>query len=322
MQKLERLINLVAALLETERPLTRVEIRERVPGYGEDGAGFHRMFERDKNSLRSMGIPLRVEELPGVEAEGEAGYIIDRDEYAMADPGLTREEMDALGLAASVVRLADAPLDGALGKLGGTNRQLRASQDRSAIELTNDERLAVAFSARASRSVAHFSYNGKQRAIEIARFSFRYGRWYLHGWDRSVDERRTFRMDRVEGEITPGPSGAYEPPTTSEALWLPPWQMGEDEPVTVQLWVATDYVAVCQRLAPHANVVTEQGDGTVFSFTVTNELAFRSFVVEFLDKAEVVSPKPVRERFVAWVRDTLAHHEMKHAVTTTSGAGS
>ena len=56
MDKLERLLNLTAALLNTERPLSAGELRERIPGaYSEDLIAFRRMFERDKADLRAIG---------------------------------------------------------------------------------------------------------------------------------------------------------------------------------------------------------------------------------------------------------------------------
>ena len=59
--KLERLLNLTAALLDTPRPLTAEQLRQRVPGYPSDAVAFHRAFERDTDDLRELGIPLRRE---------------------------------------------------------------------------------------------------------------------------------------------------------------------------------------------------------------------------------------------------------------------
>ncbi|MEK9999630.1 MAG: hypothetical protein VW623_05935, partial [Acidimicrobiaceae bacterium] len=67
MDKLERLLNLTAALLHAEIPLTAEELRDRVGGYPDTKATFRRAFERDKDDLRSMGMPLRVEPVPGVD---------------------------------------------------------------------------------------------------------------------------------------------------------------------------------------------------------------------------------------------------------------
>src|SRR5918994_6959389 len=102
--KLERLLNLTALLLATPRPLTAQEIRERLDAYPDDLAAFRRAFERDKDALRAMGFPLEVAEVPGT-AHPVDGYRIPKDRYYLRDPGLTPEELAALRLASTVVRL-------------------------------------------------------------------------------------------------------------------------------------------------------------------------------------------------------------------------
>src|SRR5215207_2600594 len=103
--RLERLLNLTAALLDASVPLTIDQIRERVPGYPADaGETFRRAFERDKESLRHMGIPLRTEDIPGTDPPAP-GYRIRRDEYALADPGLGPDELAALNLAITTVQV-------------------------------------------------------------------------------------------------------------------------------------------------------------------------------------------------------------------------
>ena len=65
MSRIERLVNLTAALLAAERPLSADELRSRVPGYPDEKASFRRQFERDKEVLRDLGLPLSMESLPG-----------------------------------------------------------------------------------------------------------------------------------------------------------------------------------------------------------------------------------------------------------------
>ena len=61
MQRIERLLNLIAALLDSSRPMTAEEIRTRIAGYDQaNPEAFRRAFERDKVALRDMGIPLEV----------------------------------------------------------------------------------------------------------------------------------------------------------------------------------------------------------------------------------------------------------------------
>src|SRR5437588_11798277 len=118
MDRLGRLINLVAALLEAERPLTADELHQRLPGYAEDRLAFRRSFERDKDVLREMGVPLVLEPVdasqPGLE-----GYRIPKEEYYLKDPGLDPDELAALHLAASAVPLEGPRRNQAFGKPGG-----------------------------------------------------------------------------------------------------------------------------------------------------------------------------------------------------------
>ncbi|HYX80342.1 MAG TPA: DNA-binding transcriptional regulator, partial [Actinomycetota bacterium] len=81
MQPLERLVNLVALLLDSRRPLTFEEIRERMPeGYPqEDEDSAKRMFERDKDLLRDIGVP--IEAVATDAWDVERGYVIRKDRY-------------------------------------------------------------------------------------------------------------------------------------------------------------------------------------------------------------------------------------------------
>ena len=90
--KVERLMNLVIALLSTDGYLPAERIRRNVAGYAESPSdeAFSRMFERDKNELRDLGIPLetgRVSALDPIE-----GYRINRDAYALPEIDLTPDE--------------------------------------------------------------------------------------------------------------------------------------------------------------------------------------------------------------------------------------
>src|SRR5947209_18989208 len=118
MDRLERLINRVAALLEAERPLTADELHQRLPGYADSTAAFRRAFERDKEVLREMGIPLARELVDPTQPNSD-GYRIPKDEYYLQDPGLAPDELAALHLAASAVHVEGARGMEALCKLGG-----------------------------------------------------------------------------------------------------------------------------------------------------------------------------------------------------------
>src|SRR5439155_3039022 len=150
-EKLERLLNLTAALLETPRPLSAAEVARRVYGYPEEKSAFRRAFERDKEDLREMGVPLVISEIPGTDPP-ETGYRIPKDQYYLRDPGLEPDELAALHLAACTVRLDG--IEGAEGvwKLGG--RPHDVSTDETGPELTPlpvDPRLVMLWDAVAQR---------------------------------------------------------------------------------------------------------------------------------------------------------------------------
>ena len=129
MQKvIERILNLLAYLLTVERPVTADEIRNTVAGYDRDNdSAFHRTFERDKDLLRRLGIPIEREATDVFEVE--FGYVVDDDRYALQDPGLTDEERAALALAVQAVEFGGRPSgQEALMKLGGVVGSLEGTQ--------------------------------------------------------------------------------------------------------------------------------------------------------------------------------------------------
>ena len=83
---IERILNLLAFLLTTDHPVSAEEIRYTVAGYGDKSdEAFRRTFERDKDLLRQIGVPLELEATDLFEVE--FGYVIPDEEYALVDPG-------------------------------------------------------------------------------------------------------------------------------------------------------------------------------------------------------------------------------------------
>ena len=82
-RKTERLLSLVVCLLSSQRYLTATQIRAAVPGYPESFDAFKRMFERDKEDLRELGIPLDM----GTNGpfDEEVGYRITRQAYVLPE---------------------------------------------------------------------------------------------------------------------------------------------------------------------------------------------------------------------------------------------
>ena len=350
MDRLERLVNLVAALLDADRPLSREELRVRVGGYAEETEAFRRNFERDKDVIRQMGMPLVLEPLDIRQPEGPAGYRIPRDRYQLPDPGLADDELAALNLAASAVDIEGAwgrsaattalwklaaatggaagPAAGAGGLtvgMGGPSAgagglapgaapappgpapaSAAPVAGQPALELPGGERVAVLFGAVAERRQVRFGYHGAARVIDPWRLSFRNGQWYLVGLDHSRGESRTFRLDRIETTpVLVGEPGAFERPPAASAAPPPAWQLGEeDEEIVATVQVDATQAEWAVTTVGGAAVTGRADDGSVtLTLAVTNRSAFRSFVLGFLDHAELLGPPELVDDLISWLED-------------------
>ncbi len=302
--RVERMLNLLACLLDTRRPLTRDELVVQVAGYPPEAVAYRRAFERDKETLRAMGVPLVVETMPS----GEQGYRVPPDEYFLPDLGLTAEETAALHVAVSAVLLGDQTGNGALMKLGGTS-------DASITPIGTlplEPALPVLFEAFRRRAPVTFEYRGEPRTVEPWGLSARRGRWYLVGFDRAREAMRTFRVDRLGDDLAVGEPDSFVVPdgfSPDASLDAEPWQYGEDPPVTARLLVDAGYGS--EAAARADRVVEERADGSiVLDFEVVNRPAFRSFVLGLADHAEILEPESLRADLVTWVT-SIAGQERK-----------
>src|SRR5512132_3582602 len=192
MRKVERLVNLIALLLDTRRPLTLDQVAELVPGYDASGESLRRMFERDKEELRGLGVP--VERAP-IDAWGsEEGYFIDPEAYGMPELDLAPDERAARALAA-VAGLAKLDLDPGAGP-----DALRANLDGAS------PLLAVLLEAVSGRKRIVFSYrppgrDAAERRLDPYALVNRRGTWYVVGHDADRDALRSFRVSRIASDV-------------------------------------------------------------------------------------------------------------------------
>lgn len=299
--KLERLLDLVAELLHTERPLTAEELHGRIPGYPPDKDSFKRAFERDKKDLREMEIPLRIEPVPG-RMPPEDGYRIDQDEYGLPDPGLDTDELAALHLATNAVRLDGTNTASGLRKLGGAVVS-EATPPNIAV-LSSAPNLSVAFGAVGEHRRLRFRYRDKDREVDPFRLHHERGHWYLQGHDHGAGESRSFRLDRVQGEMLADDPDTVEVEVdpTEHPLRLDGWALGDDEPVTARVRVRPPQAALAVRTVGDDVGATWEDDGSVvLELAVRRRDGFFSFVFGFLDDAEVLEPADLRAELVDWL---------------------
>jgi predicted DNA-binding transcriptional regulator YafY len=238
-KKTERLLNLVICLLATRRYLTVQQIHAAVPGYdsGSEEA-FRRMFERDKEELRDLGIPLETGSSAAAH-DDEPGYRIARREYELPEIELTADEAAALGLAARLWQsapLADAT-SSALLKLRAAGVQAPPAPTvlEPRVAAAEPAFAACLAGVRDGRAL-RFAYRtggrpGSQlRSVEPWGVVSWRGRWYLVGHDTDRQAERVFRLSRVDGDVElVGEPGAVVAPADLD-LRAAAAAMASDEP--------------------------------------------------------------------------------------------
>lgn len=302
--KLERLLNLTALLLDTERPLLTDDIGRLMEGYPPEPASFRRTFERDKDDLREMGIPVEVVEVDPADRT-KLGYRILPERYYLPDPGLEPDELAAVKLAMGAIRMDGVAAADTLRKLGGAD--VPAGPELASVP--TPAVIGDLHNAIAEHRLVEFRYRDELRTVEPIRLDYQRGRWYLIGFDRLRDDRRSFRVDRIDGAVTAGPPASFEarPDTPSgPVMRFDPWRHGDDPPVVAVLHIDASQASLSRDLVGADAEWTDHpaGSATV-EMHVSNRPAFRSFVLGFLGHAVVLEPPELRRDVTEWLEGCL-----------------
>src|SRR3989442_8347448 len=260
MDRTERLLDLVALLLDAPEPVSFSDLREAFPeDYGGTRESAERKLERDKAELLQLGVPLEYVP-PSLEDErGVGGYRIDRAAFFLPDPRFAPEEAAALyaaGSAALAVR--DFPfaqdLQHALRKIslaGAVAAPQSASRSLLVVrpgDFERGPRLRELAGAVARRKRVHLRYDkfGAQteRDVDTYGLAFRGGTWRLVGYCHLRRAQRVFLVDRIDAlevnEQKPGQPDFQIPDgfDAGEAARRRAWQWTYDQPLDVPLRVA------------------------------------------------------------------------------------
>lgn len=189
-QKLERLMNVIAYLSDTDIPVTLREIISTVPGYPENYDTARRAFERDKETLRSMNFDIQVIEVPN----GDKGYKIIED-TTYFDIELSPSQRSILEYALSLYGPDKELAKNAVTKLGGSNPENEIDQITSLPLPDNFEEL---YKRCLNKEPIAIFFKGSWRNIVPERLIARDGYWYCESKDLDKSASRTFRIDRIE----------------------------------------------------------------------------------------------------------------------------
>jgi proteasome accessory factor B len=293
-----------------------------VPGYPEPDDLFKRMFERDKEDLRDLGVPLET----GLNHpfDEDLGYRIRQQAYELPELRLEADEAAVLGLAARVWRRAELA-----GAAAGALLKLRAAGIDTAGPDAADERPSAQgieprlgtpepafgplWEAVRDRRPVTFSYRAagrsdpQRRELEPWGVVNRHGRWYVAGRDRGRDATRVFRLSRIAGPVKfCGPAGSVTVPD------------GVDVRELVRDWdtvPAPEHTAVLRVRAGtgvglRRHAVSVHPDGSPDWDLVTTRFGdvgwFADYAASFGADAVVLDPPDLREAVIRRLKGVLA----------------
>ena len=311
-ERTERLLNLLFALMASSRPVPKHVLREAIDAYRESPSeeAFERMFERDKDELRGMGVPVEtVEGSDGV--GGIEGYRVAADAYALPEVEFTPDEMAVLGVAARVwevaslgdaaqraLRKLEALVPGVVvdGSVGVETRVATAEPSFPVLLEAVRQRRAVRFDYRKPSEAS-----AQTREVQPWGVASRRGRWYLVAFDTVRGDARVFRLSRVLGAVTPfGSAGAYDVPEGIEVTrMIASSASGRQGATTARLRVATDRG---HRLRRRGRVVGTEAGVELVEVEYADDEAFASELVGYGSAVVVVEPGSLRDAVVRRLR--------------------
>ena len=315
--KSERLLNLVILLLVARNYTSKEQIRQLMEPYrASSDEAFDRMFERDKDDLRALGIPLEVGYVDKF-FEDEHGYRIKRDAFELPAIDFTADEVAVLGLAARVWRhagLAAATSD-ALVKLKAAG----LSFDREQLEqvqptlVAEEPAFESMWQATVHRTPVQFDYSragqrdATTRHVEPWGVVTAQGRWYVAGLDTDRGEPRLFRLSRIVSEVrATGEPGSFSVPEGTDLRAMSA-SLAPREPDCSAVVLARSGAAngLRRRAAVTATGVTGP-DGTPgwdqLDVPYVSEADFAGELLGYADAVVVESPDELRTA----VRDRLS----------------
>ena len=310
-RKSERLVNLVIALLATKRYLTKSEIFRTIEGYEGSSESMERMFERDKDELRALGIEIEVSALDPL-FDDEIGYRIRFENYVMDHSGFTTSEIAYMSLAAQVWKeeALSEIAQHAMRKLSGLASPIDISEIPAiAPVLINAPKfLNEIIDCISKRRTIEFVYldsemKTQSRQVNVySYFSFK-GSWYFSGLDVRKTEIRTFKCDRIVGDVSVSKgSKMYEIPKE----YIPSTESQENAyELTAQLLVRKGRGSQLRNRASKI-VTAEDFDAVDVPYSSENELL--SLVLWHLDDVQVLAPSVLRDSVIKSLKNVVMVH--------------
>jgi proteasome accessory factor B len=312
--KPERLLNLTFMLLGTSRFLAKEQIRAAIGPYrdAKNEASFERMFERDKEELRKLGIDIETGSFENY-FDDEVGYRIRRDTAELPEIELTAEEAAVVGVAANVweesgladdssraiVKLKAAGLDIDPSVLSVAKPRLRAEEPA----------FEAILEASTTRRPISFAYQRPGQAVDVRHvqpwgvLSWR-DRWYVGGFDTDRGEPRLFRISRVQGAVSfTGDAGSFDVPAGTRLRDVAARLFPPNPDRTATLSVAQGRVHALRRIATSTTDLGNGRDEITIPFAVVSELAAE--IASFGQDVVAIAPHDLQDAVVSHLQEAL-----------------
>jgi predicted DNA-binding transcriptional regulator YafY len=286
-------------------------LREAIETYKDNPSeeAFERMFERDKDELRSMGVP--VETVEGADgAGGIEGYRVAADDYALPAVDFTADELAVLGLAARVWEQASLgpAAQRAVQKLEalGSGAVVDGPVGIETRIATAEPSFPVLLEAVRTRRAVRFSYRKpgddapEAREVQPWGVASRRGHWYLVGHDLARGAARVFRLSRVMGAARAyGEPGSYDVPEGVDVVGMIAESAPRPGSLTATIRVAPGRANGLRRRAAST---TPEGDLDVLEVPFSDDEAMAADIVGLGSAAVVLAPESLRSAVVRRLR--------------------
>jgi proteasome accessory factor B len=309
----ERLFCLLLALLPSDRGMSKLDIFTNVRGYRdefrESGStdSLNKKFERDKEELKSIGIPLKTSE---PENPADAVYSIAKKDYSFS---FTPAELSLLTAASAVWSESAHSVEAneALLRLAAADGKDPAAAEVAPRVDTPDVAYPEIASAISKNQAVRFPYlkpgHAKYEVRTVTPLSMvNYdGRWHVLAFDHDREAERTFLLRRIVGKVsTPDKvKPAQAPDTRAADLFIEHLDA---------LW---DSLSATIRVTPKTkaaiNLANRRGttvEGDLYTIHYLDEAVLADEMCEFGAEAIVLEPESLR----AAVIDRLRRLESDH----------
>jgi proteasome accessory factor B len=313
-RKSERLVNLTIALLATRRYLTKNEIFRTIEGYEGNDESKERMFERDKDDLRSLGIEIEVGGFDPI-FNDEAGYRIKPENYALDLGEISGSDIALLSLAASAWngQALNAIAHSALLKLKsiGIDSDIDSIPTLAPRMASASSELVNVVEAITTKSAITFEYmaqdlSQQKRTIHPYALASRDGHWYFAGLDVDKNAIRTFRLDRVQGEIALGKKmDVFVIPTGFDLF------SHLDETVSQKIATVDVRKDKAFALRKQALSIIDKGEWDQITIKYSDQTTFLDSLLWHLDDVLVIEPAELRDSIIDVLRTMVVVHGKK-----------